>query len=589
VIAAVALPLAALAVLALGRGGGAAPLPGGWEPIGAGATPGQPAQNGIVLPLNTDRPGVMYVGGNFTDAGGDPNADYIAQWDGKTWKALGAPKLDAEVTAIAYRNGKVYAGGIFTSAGGDPKAGFVAVWDGKTWGPVCKPSGPGGNVYSLEISGSTLYIGGAFQRGAGIANANYMLACDLNTGAARALVAGYTSSSVVGLGFDSRGTLYAGGSFGDLDGVPSADYVAAYAAGKWSGLGTGPPPGGGAVTDVVRTLTTTGNDTNIGGNFTDVAGIPQADTIAKWNGSAWSALGSNAAGTNGSFPPGSIVYSILVSGTHVFAGGAFQNVNGNPLADNLVVFDGKSWQPVGSNGAGNGAFTADVHALAVFGGNLYAGGNFTNVAGTGPASFLVAYPLASALAGGGGGGGGGGGTTTSTTPGGGAAPPATGTPTGTVLVNGRPFTGGRIPYNSTVDVTRGTLALTTDTGTIKVNGAGGITAVFVLARGTDRGKAIVELRLARGDFSVCPKRKTRSVSAAGAANTVVRQLWGDGKGAFRTRGRYATATVRGTNWLTSDRCDGTQVRVRRGVIQVSDVPRRRQVTLRAGRTYLARP
>src|SRR5262249_41105541 len=76
-----------------------------------------------------------------------------------------------------------------------------------------------------------------------------------------------------------------------------------------------------------------------------------------------------------------------------------------------------------------------------------------------------------------------------------AAPPATGRPVGTVLVNGRPFTGGPIPYGSRIDVTRGTLVLTTDTGTIRLFGAGGITAIFVLVRGTDRGRPIVELRL----------------------------------------------------------------------------------------------
>jgi hypothetical protein len=70
---------------------------------------------------------------------------------------------------------------------------------------------------------------------------------------------------------------------------------------------------------------------------------------------------------------------------------------------------------------------------------------------------------------------------------------------------------------------------------------------------------IVELRLTAGDFSVCPKRKESSASRLAA--TTVRQLWGNGKGSFRTRGRYATATVRGTNWLTADRCDGRQVRV----------------------------
>ncbi len=132
------------------------------------------------------------------------------------------------------------------------------------------------------------------------------------------------------------------------------------------------------MTTWVRSLTVAGTDAYIGGDFTDVAGIPQADNIARWNGSTWSAVGANAGGKNGIFPPRSSVHAILVSGSRVFAGGTFANANGNPLSDNLVVFDGKSWQPVGSDGAGNGALNAPVTALAVFGGKLYAGGNFTS-------------------------------------------------------------------------------------------------------------------------------------------------------------------------------------------------------------------
>ena len=49
------------------------------------------------------------------------------------------------------------------------------------------------------------------------------------------------------------------------------------------------------------------------------------------------------------------------------------------------------------------------------------------------------------------------------------------------------------------------------------------------------------------------------------------------------------ATVRGTNWLTADRCDGTLVQVRKGTVQVLDISKHRQIPVRAGKTYLARP
>jgi PKD repeat protein len=166
-------------------------------------------------------------------------------------------------------------------------------------------------------------------------------------------------------------------------------------------------------------------------------------------------------------------------------------------------------------------------------------------------------------------------------------PPASATRTGTVLVNGKPFTGGTIPYGSKVDVTKGTVTLKTDTGTLAVYGAG-VPAAFVLVRGTDRGKPVVELRLTGGNFNVCGKRKS-SVSGAKKPPKTVRRLWSKGKGQFRTRGRYAAAVVRGTWWLTADRCDGTLVTVKQGTVQVSDLPHRKTVSVRAGRSYLAKP
>jgi len=69
----------------------------------------------------------------------------------------------------------------------------------------------------------------------------------------------------------------------------------------------------------------------------------------------------------------------------------------------------------------------------------------------------------------------------------------------------------------------------------------------------------------------------------------VRRLWGsDSGGRFRTHGRHSQATVRGTRWLTVDRCDGTLTRVTRGAVSVRDHVRDRTVLVRAGHSYLAR-
>ena len=562
-----ALTITALVAL-LATGASATPGPGGWDNLGTGATPTTHALNGGVYALNADAPGVLYVGGAFTDAGGNASADYIASWNGTKWAPLGSSTLNGAVFAIAYFGGKVYAGGVFTNAGGNANADFLAVWDGKSWGTVCNAPGSAinGNVLALQVIGSTLYVGGTFANGAGIASADYLLACDLTSGAPRSTVPndGDIGGPVYALTADSKGALYAGGGFSNLERIPAADKVAYFDAGGWHAMGSGAAPGGGALTDFVRSLATNGTDVYVGTDSTNVAGIAQADHVVKWNGSAWSALGSNTVGTDGWFPASASINSLTASGSGVYAGGNFQNANGEPLADQIAYFDGSAWHPVGSDGAGNGPFNGNVSALATFGGKLIAGGSFTNAGGNPLANSAASFQPGAVRPGG--------------TP--------TGTPTGTVLLNGRPFTGGPIPYGSKLDVTHGTLLLTTDTGTILVYGKG-VFAAFVLLRGTDNGKPIVELRLTSGNFTAC-KRKLSAVSATKPPPKIIRQLWAKAKGQFRTRGRYASATVRGTVWLTADRCDGTLTRVNQGTVQVSDFTLKKKVLVRAGASYLAK-
>ena len=173
-------------------------------------------------------------------------------------------------------------------------------------------------------------------------------------------------------------------------------------------------------------------------------------------------------------------------------------------------------------------------------------------------------------------------------PSGGGSPgsPPSGTTTGTVLVNNQPFTGGAVPYGSTVDVSKGWLNMSTEAGDVKLySGGGGITSKFKLVRATSGKLKVVELRLIGGDFSACGKR---SLAAGAAQQKPIRRLWGKGKGHFRTQGRFSTASVNGTTWLTEDRCDGTRTVVKAGVVSVYDRVKKKTVLVHPGQSYLAR-
>ena len=69
---------------------------------------------------------------------------------------------------------------------------------------------------------------------------------------------------------------------------------------------------------------------------------------------------------------------------------------------------------------------------------------------------------------------------------------------------------------------------------------------------------------------------------------MIRRLWAKAKGHFRTRGSYASATVRGTVWLTADRCDGTLTHVNQGTVQVSDFTLKKKLLVHAGTSHLAK-
>lgn len=141
-----------------------------------------------------------------------------------------------------------------------------------------------------------------------------------------------------------------------------------------------------------------------------------------------------------------------------------------------------------------------------------------------------------------------------------------------------------VPVGSQFDATKGRLELTAAR-------AGGITDTSQFYDGTFQVSqptptALAELRLVLGDFSVC---SVPSFTAADKNKRRVRRLWGSGKGKFRTRGRYSSATVRGTVWRTEDRCDGTLTQVREGSVTVRDIGRKKDIVVRAGKSYLAEP
>jgi hypothetical protein len=349
-----------------------------WSPLDSGMSGGNeygPYVDALAVSGST-----LYAGGDFTSAGGSA-ANCIAQWNGSRWSPLGSgvsgSGQDGDgpiVLALAVSGSTLYAGGDFTAAGGG-QANFIAQWNGSSWSPLGYGLGSSygrpayGYVTALAVSGSTLYAGGNFSS-AGGSPADYIAQWN------------GTSWSPLGSGMNhlvaalavSGSTLYAGGQFTTAGGN-AANYIAQWDGSSWSALGSGVKRG-------VAALAVSGSTLYAGGGFTTAGGNP-ANCIAQWDGSGWSALGSGMTGLN------STAYALAVSGSTLYAGGGFTTAGGNP-ANCIAQWDGSGWSALGSGMSGGNEYGPYVGALAVSGGMLYAGGNFTTAGGS-PANYIAQW------------------------------------------------------------------------------------------------------------------------------------------------------------------------------------------------------
>ncbi len=149
-----------------------------------------------------------------------------------------------------------------------------------------------------------------------------------------------------------------------------------------------------------------------------------------------------------------------------------------------------------------------------------------------------------------------------------------------------PLTSARqLPVGSYLDTRKGSVSLTSAAAKKGVLFTGIFSAGVFQALQFRSG--LTDLPLKGASFRPCARRRVNQASAA-LSRRAIRRMRGNSSGRFRTRGRYSAATVRGTIWDTIDRCDGTLTRVRRGVVVVRDFRKRRKITLRAGKSYLAR-
>jgi hypothetical protein len=149
-----------------------------------------------------------------------------------------------------------------------------------------------------------------------------------------------------------------------------------------------------------------------------------------------------------------------------------------------------------------------------------------------------------------------------------------------------PLTEARqVKVGSVIDARKGRVRISIANGKGGVDTADfyeGVFKVTQLASGT----RFATLTLVGGSFKGCPRAPKAQLSGKSPTRSI-RHLWGTGTGNFRTAGRFSSASLRGTKWLTDDKCNATLTRVVQGAVTVRDFVRRKNVVVKAPGRYLA--
>jgi hypothetical protein len=293
----------------------------------------------------------------------------LLRWNsgGGNWVQVGAELAGPQyptVSALAYANDHLYAGGTFTAAGSTTalRAADLDLTNA-TWSVLFGGSGGNGldgDVNTIMISGTDVYVGGSFTRAGPIA-ANHIAKWDSIGSNWSALGAG-VDQDVLALALQGN-TLYVGGRFTNAGGS-TAHYIANWdtVGQTWSTLSSSGREG---VIDYVYALAIADTQVYIGGLFTRVGWPdgPITDYFAVWNSntSTWTTVNPGL---------GNDVNAIAVHGTDVYVGGRFYPAGGSNYS-HLVRWDTveNEWSGIGIDG--------NVYALTVSGDDLFVGGTFS--------------------------------------------------------------------------------------------------------------------------------------------------------------------------------------------------------------------
>lgn len=311
----------------------------------------------------------LYVAGDFESAQ-DPAAKYVAKRVGQTWQPIGAPQ--SKCSSIA----SFSSGGVEQLHAAFENPSRVSRWDGSTWVSIGDTNANGAiaQIETIDYGGGReLYAVGAFTS---IGGTNATNIAKWNGLQWAPLGSGMPSFTIAITRFDHGGNSYLYAAMG-LTGAGVQPLR------RWDGVSWASVPAAlqnfsSVAAPHTDCLAVYGGQLYAGGTFEQI-GNAAAQNIARFNGTSWSPVAGGLGDPNDS----TFVFDLEVhddgAGPKLFAGGLFPVANGASGANSVACWDGAAWSHMDggllqSSGAGR------AHALksanSPNGPKLYVGGMF---------------------------------------------------------------------------------------------------------------------------------------------------------------------------------------------------------------------
>jgi hypothetical protein len=342
----------------------------------------------------------VFVGGAIRNVGGQPRNGFVAL-DATTGQVK-FPSLTVDVNGFVHsmilaNPNTLYVGGEFKAIGGQARVGIAAI--DPTTGAVLpfNPNPPDGSgladyVYSMSLSGSTLYVGGAFEVAFGTVTPKFggqvrrhLAAIDVTGNGGIGTVTSWQPAAedqlvnsptyvravqVVG------STVYVAGGFRRLAGQPRNRLGAVDTAGNI--LPWNPNPN-----DTAWTFFLAGSTLHVGGRYSSFGGVPRTNLAAIDLTTGQATPWDPAMTCQFSCDSGYITDMVAAGSTIYIAGGGFTTVGGQArtsvAALNATTGQATAWAPV-FGGVSQGL--AGINDLDVSGSAIYIAGPFSTVNGT---------------------------------------------------------------------------------------------------------------------------------------------------------------------------------------------------------------